>query len=310
MTAVEFDERTINNYNLIHNSNFEASDITKINEKELPDCDIVCYSPPCQAFSLAGKQLGFEDKRGVLFFDALRIIKEKKPKYALMENVKGLTQKKFNAEFKEMLLELEEAGYKNYWRVLNAKDYGIPQNRERVFVISVREDILKDFSFPEKFDSPLRLKHLLENDVDEKYYISEERFKKLLETVKEQIKPAPSGITQVTQPKFSQQRVYSSEGIAPTIAAGNLGGGKEPCKIIQIGLLDMKGNEQVRRVYDPEGLSPTLNTMQGGNRQPKIIVNDTYFDIDNDNLVLSTATEPKRNYKLRIRKLTPKECLR
>jgi DNA (cytosine-5)-methyltransferase 1 len=147
--AVENDEKTIHSYNLIHNTNFKPIDITKLNEKEVPDCDIICYSPPCQAFSQAGKQLGFEDQRGILFFDALRIIKEKKPKYALMENVKGLTQKKFQNEFAIMLDELERAGYKNYWKVLNAKDYKIPQNRERVFIISVRDDINQEFNFPE-----------------------------------------------------------------------------------------------------------------------------------------------------------------
>lgn len=127
----------------------------------------------CQAFSLAGKQMGFDDERGVLFFDALRIIKVKKPKYALMENVKGLTGKKFKEEFYTMLKKLEEAGYNNYYKVLNSKDYGIPQNRERIFIVSIRKDIDDgSFEFPEEFDNGLRLKDMLEPIVDEKYYIS------------------------------------------------------------------------------------------------------------------------------------------
>lgn len=151
-------------YNAIHNANFEPTDITELNEKDVPDCDIICYSPPCQAFSAAGKQLGFEDKRGILFFDALRIIKEKKPKYALMENVKGLTQKKFIKEFEVMLQELEQAGYKNYWKVLNARDHNVAQNRERVFVISIRNDIEQDFSFPVESELNKKIIDYLEED--------------------------------------------------------------------------------------------------------------------------------------------------
>lgn len=164
--AIEIDEKTLNAYNLIHNTNFKPRDITTVNEKELPDCDIICYSPPCQAFSFAGKQLGFEDKRGILFFDALRIIKEKMPKYCIMENVKGLTQKKFQNEFKTMSNNLEEIGYKNYWKVINAKDQGIPQNRERVFIISIRNDIQQEFEFPESISYKFTLSDILEPDAE------------------------------------------------------------------------------------------------------------------------------------------------
>jgi DNA (cytosine-5)-methyltransferase 1 len=166
VSAIEFDEKTIHSYNLLHNTNYEPTDITTLNGKELPDCDMICYSPPCQAFSCSGKQLGFDDKRGVLFFDALRIIKEKMPKYCVMENVKGLTQKKFQNEFREMLKCLEETGYKNHWKVLNAKDYGIPQNRERVFIVSIRNDIEQEFNFPDPVPLKYRLKDILELDAE------------------------------------------------------------------------------------------------------------------------------------------------
>jgi DNA-cytosine methyltransferase len=161
--AVEHDPYPITGYNAIHRTNFETIDITKLNEKDVPDCDIICYSPPCQAFSAAGKQLGFDDKRGILFFDALRIIKAKKPKYTLMENVKNLTQKKFKNEFLSMLDELEQAGYNNYWKVINALDHNVNQNRERVFVISIRKDIEQDFEFP----SPVELKNQLHTYLEE-----------------------------------------------------------------------------------------------------------------------------------------------
>ena len=164
LAAIENDEKTIHSYNLLHGSNYEPIDITDVDEKSMPDCDVICYSPPCQAFSNAGKQLGFEDKRGILFFDALRIIKEKKPKYCMMENVKGLTQKKFENEFKSMLDSLKEVGYTNYWKVINAKDYGIPQNRERVFIISIRSDIDQEFKFPEPTPLRFELKDALDED--------------------------------------------------------------------------------------------------------------------------------------------------
>ena len=117
----EFDKYPVKSYIEMFNEdeNKNIGDITKANVENLPDIDVFCYSPPCQAFSIAGKQLGFEDKRGILFFESLKIIQAKKPKYCLMENVKGLTTKKFNAEFQEMLKSLENEGYKNYWKVLN-----------------------------------------------------------------------------------------------------------------------------------------------------------------------------------------------
>lgn len=150
--AVDFDEYAVTAYNALHGTNFPVADITQLDEKTVPDCDVIFYSPPCQSWSAAGKQEGFEDHRGILFFDALRVIKEKKPKYALMENVKNLTQKKFAEEFQGMQDELVEAGYTNYWKILNARDYKIPQNRERVFLISIRNDIAESFNF--KFPEP------------------------------------------------------------------------------------------------------------------------------------------------------------
>ena len=115
-------------------------DITKVDTSKLPnDIDLVTYGFPCQDISLAGKQKGFEHEgertRSGLFFEALRIIEDCQPKIAICENVKNLTGKKFAKEFQIVLESLEEAGYKNYWKVLNAKDYGIPQNREREYLL-------------------------------------------------------------------------------------------------------------------------------------------------------------------------------
>ena len=145
--------------------------------------DLITYGFPCQDISIAGKQQGFvndsgESTRSGLFFEALRIIKELRPRYAIAENVKALTSTKFKNEFATVLSSLEDAGYNNYWRVLNAKDYGIPQNRERVFIVSIRRDVDEgDFQFPEKEPLMLRLRDMLEpaESVDEKYYLSTER---------------------------------------------------------------------------------------------------------------------------------------
>ena len=140
----------------------------------------------CQDISLAGKQKGLFNEDGTktrsgLFFDALRIIEETQPKVAIAENVKNLVGKKFKEQFEIVLDSLDKAGYNNYWQVLNAKDYGIPQNRERVFIVSIRKDIDNgEFKFPKGFELKLRLKDMLDDEVDEKYYIDNSRVEKIL----------------------------------------------------------------------------------------------------------------------------------
>lgn len=122
-------------------------DVTNINSDKIDDFDLLVYSPPCQSFSIAGKKKGLNDIRGTLFYNALEIIKAKKPKYCVMENVDNLPNK-FKDEFNEMLASLEKEGYKNYWKIINAKDF-IPQNRNRVYVVSIRDDLnINHFDFP------------------------------------------------------------------------------------------------------------------------------------------------------------------
>lgn len=176
----EIDKYASKAYSLIHNvpESLNLGDIKTIDTSILPnDIDLITYGFPCQDISLAGKQKGFEHEgevtRSGLFFEALRIIEDTKPKFAIAENVKNLTSKRFAKEFQIVLNSLESAGYSNYWKVLNAKDYGIPQNRERVFIISIRKDIDKGLKFPEPFPLELRLKDMLEDNVDEKYYLSD-----------------------------------------------------------------------------------------------------------------------------------------
>jgi DNA (cytosine-5)-methyltransferase 1 len=119
--------------------------------------------------------------RSGLFFEALRIIESTKPKVAIAENVKMLTSKKFAAEFRTVLESLDQAGYNNHWAVLNAKDYGVPQNRERVFIVSIRKDIdTGSFSFPAAFPLKVKLKNIVEDEVDEEYFVKKELTRKLV----------------------------------------------------------------------------------------------------------------------------------
>ena len=168
-------------YSLIHNipESKNYGDITKIDETKLPQVDFITYGFPCQDISFAGKQKGFVDEdgnktRSGLFFDAARIIKATRPKVAIAENVKALVQPKFKAEFKTVLESLEDIGYNNYWSVLNALDYNVPQKRERVFIVSIRKDVDTGvFEFPKKLELKKHLVDYLEKDVDDKYFLTD-----------------------------------------------------------------------------------------------------------------------------------------
>jgi len=237
---VEFDEKTSGASNAIHGTNFDPIDITDLDEKSVPDCDIIFYSPPCQTFSVAGRQLGFDDKRGVLFFDALRIIKEKQPKYAIMENVKGLTQKKFEDEFAVMLSELDAAGYNNQWQVVNAKDLNHPQNRERVFIVSIRKDIEQTFNFPTKKSLNNPLRNYLESDAD-------------------QI------ILHNIYGGFKETNARVFEGYSPTIRT-SAGGGHIPSVVLnkeaKLAIVDDTYKNREPRVYD--SYSPSIRSTRKG----------------------------------------------
>lgn len=185
----EIDKYASKSYAAIHgvDESKNLGDITKVDATQLPkDIDLITYGFPCQDISNAGKMKGLFNKDGTqtrsgLFFDALRIIKETQPKVAIAENVKMLVSKKFNEQFQIVLNSLEAAGYNNYFQVVNAKDCGIPQNRERVLIVSIRKDVdAGSFSFPKAFPLRLRLKDLLEEDVDEKFFIKAELTRKLV----------------------------------------------------------------------------------------------------------------------------------
>ena len=329
------------------NESLNLRDVRTVTAETVRDqhVDLITYGFPCQDISIAGKQRGFvndsgESTRSGLFFEALRIIKELRPRYAIAENVKALTSTKFKNEFATVLSSLEEVGYKNYWRVLNAKEYGIPQNRERVFIVSIRRDVDEgDFQFPDKEPLMLRLRDMLEpaESVDEKYYLSTER----------------EGVRRLIAELEAR---YSLPAVAKI--------GETPV-LCQIGNIAKDPNrEHIQdRIYDPSGLAPTLNTVGGGNLEPKITIDGLTRDtqkqkarvfnpsglaasliatdykeppqisvigqlkggekgrvVDRDGIGYTlTATEYKdplkiaehgNTYGVRIRKLTPRECWR
>ena len=158
-------------------------DMTKIDWEKVPDFDLLFYSTPCQSISQAGLQHGFTEGSGTrssIIWNVRDAVKVKRPKFLCLENVKAMVTEKFVGMFNLWQLELERLGYANFAQVLNAKDYGVPQNRERIFLVSIRMDGLEGLAggvryyFPKPFPLERRLKDVLEENVDEKYYLSDE----------------------------------------------------------------------------------------------------------------------------------------
>ena len=163
-------------------------DISKIDWEQVPDFDLFTYSSPCQDFSQAGKQAGGTEGSGTrssLLWECRRAILAKRPKYLLMENVAALVSQKFIRLFNAWQLELESYGYRNFAKVLNAKDYGVPQNRERIFMVSVLDESFR-YEFPKPMPLTLRLKDVLEKEVAERYYLHDSKDKRLAQIVSEQ----------------------------------------------------------------------------------------------------------------------------
>lgn len=290
----EIDKYATKSYCAIHgvDESMNLGDITKVDENSLPkDIDLITYGFPCQDISLAGKQKGmFNDDgtqtRSGLFFEALRIIEATKPKIAIAENVKNLTGKKFKEQFELVLKSLEEAGYSNYWKVLNAKDYGIPQNRERVFIISIRKDIDNGYEFPEPFPLQLRLKDMLEDEVDEKFYL--DSMKKYF--IKHSFESEEKG----NGFRFTPH-VKKNANVAKTVTT-RAGGRKENHGTV---------TAVARKVSEIELID---DTNLGFNPTPKIYTE--YAPTLRASRYGLKVKECDEMNNLKIRKLTPKECYR
>ena len=345
---VEIDKYAVKSFNAIHGTNFEPQDITKW-DKDIK-VDLIMHGSPCQDFSLAGKQAGGDKDSGTrssLMYETIRIVEKLKPKYVIWENVKNLLSKKHRHNFDAYLETMESLGYTNYYQVLNAKDYGIPQNRERVFTISIlgnekcefpakeelkttMHNLLEEnveekyylsekmtkyvtekneksnfkvfrphyageekiahtiqtsggnraddnfivFHFPPKQELKLKLKDMLEDEVDEKYYLSDKMIKYISATGTANFRNPDSKINlDIARPLTTDQNKragttnYLSEDLPSNYNLNEV--------VRKYGIFDTeKSTHQAGSVYDENGLSPTLDTMQGGYRQPCIEIKE------------------------------------
>ena len=233
----EIDKYAVQSYELLHGEVNNLGDISKIQIENVPDCDLLTFSFPCQDISIMGKKRGLEPESGTrssLLWECERIIKAKKPKYLLMENVKNLVSPTYIKWFNIWLDKLSDLGYNNYWEVLNAVDYNTPQSRERIFCVSILKENDTGFIFPKKQERKLALKDILEDEknIPSNLYMNDKPY----------------------TPRDEELCSPSSNGL------------------IWIGNLNTIHNDMVKRVYSIEGVCPTLTTMTGGYRQPKIYI--------------------------------------
>ncbi len=344
----EIDKYALMSYKAIHGDCLNYGDITKM--AEIPECEIFTWSFPCTDLSKAGQQKGLQGgTRSGFVYEVIRLLKatEIKPKVLIMENVPDLVGAKFIGEFTLIRQELEEMGYKNFWSVLNAKDYGVPQNRERVFMVSVLDNSAQ-YSFPVEQLLKTRLKDVLEENVGEKYYLSEKQIEQMrtpkfesmgIDRVK---KPTDEIINCITcmgggnrEPKIIdtticlnskvdgkqpslQDRVYDTSGLSTAITTSFMP------SIIEIGNYSPSGHN-ASRIVDIDGLAPAVmenhGTVTGVVVKDIIVYDDFNSKIRDDQKTIGTLTTnigsstPRHGYKiietnLRVRKLTPKECWR
>lgn len=281
---VEIDEYAVKSFNAIHGTDFKPQDITTWN-KDI-SVDFILHGSPCQDFSVAGKGAGGDEGSGTrssLLYETLRIVENLAPKYVIWENVKNLLSKKHRHNFDAYLKRMEALGYKNYYQVLNAKDYGIPQNRERVFTISILGG--GDFKFPEPFELTKRLKDILEDEVDEKYYISTRQLK---------------GMASTNYASYKLSKLLKDkESTADTIKARF-----EGCPQLVEQPLNLK-QKLCNRLIDEhvESEEPKIIDDMYKNREPR-----EYTEYSP--AIRSERYGLKVEKQLNIRKLTPKECWR
>lgn len=304
----EFDKYATKSYCAIHNVDVSLNlgDITKVDETKLKPFNMICGGSPCQDFSVAGKQKGsvwtckdcgheynpltvhwskrgkcpqcnssnIEKTRSSLLVEYLRVIRANKPNFGIYENVKNIVGKQFrDTTFKLFEDELHEYGYDTYWKVLNAKNYGIPQNRERAYLIFIRRDLDNgQFRFPEPFDNGIRLKDILEEKVDEKFYLTSDKVARFITN----LNTKNALLYDPCQTKREgKSREYTE--FSPTLTSRDY---KDP-RLINDNVVKQLGNistdnsswsnPQTGRIYSAEGVSPTLNTCGGGQREPKIV---------------------------------------
>jgi DNA (cytosine-5)-methyltransferase 1 len=313
---------------------------TNVYEREIPteSLDIYMTSPPCQAFSLAGKRLGKNDKRGILFFNSLEFIEKNKPRFFIFENVKGLLSDDGGRTFSEWVNFLggksvngapvlfpyaDAVEYHLYWKVLNAKHHGVPQNRERVFLIGIRDDIDNNFSFPAEEHLTKRLKDVLESEVDEKYFLSE----KMVDYLSTRSDNYNNGkINYKDENDYASTITKSSSSIDISdniirVCGAIRGRGENNEQTLELNNSDytnsittvQKDNVIVQTLYNDKRLNETIekNTLLEG----EIKMLDTYNQTIHDECPTLKARHAQNNDRklwdgYQIRRLTPRECFR
>jgi len=291
--------------------------------------DIIIGGSPCQDFSIAGLRAGVEGNKGVLIYEYIRIIEEVSPPIFIYENVKGMLSDKGGRTIKEFVEAFREMGYFCHYEVLNTKDYGVPQNRERIFLVGFKcHEHYYNFSFASKQKLETRLKDLLEDEVEEKYYLNN----KAMEYMDKE-RNGKSRWEYHANYKDGEASCLTAN-MYKGIPYGVIQETKEP-QLKQVGILDIKGNDSIKRVYAADGISPTLTTMGGGNREPKIQVPSAtskgYEEAsEGDSINLTHPRSTTRRGRVgkqvaqtldcacnqavvelwKIRKLTPRECFR
>lgn len=303
--AVEIDKYAIKSFNAIHKTNFEVQDICEWN-KNYSDIDIITHGSPCQDISVAGKQAGADvgsGTRSSLMYETIRIVGKIRPKYVLWENVKNLLSKKHKHNFDNYIETMNILGYNSYYSVLDAKDYGVPQHRERVYTVSIRKDIDNgNFKFPEKEELKLRLKDLLEDKVDEKYYLSDKMITYMIGINQKESK-FPRGERFLSNINRKEQDIANSI----TTNAGQrptdnfiINKKQQLCDYL-IENNKVKENDVIRHSYSTSRMKEwQKRNIENNNIVPTL---DTRSDC------LGVVTKTSIN-GLRIRKLTPKECWR
>lgn len=257
----------------------DTRDIKTIAVDEIPTHDLLVGGFPCQSFSIAGKRGGFDDTRGTLFFDIARILKEKQPRLCLLENVKGLLSHDNGRTFKVIISTLVELGYGVQWQVCNSKNFGVPQNRERVFIVGHLRGTPRPKVFP-----------LIGND-RENSQAGEK--------------------TELVYWKNSKEKwVDEMKKYSPTLKTHS-----DLVKRPLIKRLDVDSAHYQDRVYDQNGIAPTLPTGTGGNHQPKILQLPRGFNKGGEHSIAPTLSRNQWEYNnmlsgVRIRRLTPIECER
>lgn len=323
--AVEIDKYAIKSFNAVHGTNFEPQDITKW-DKDI-ECDLIMHGSPCQDFSVAGKGAGGDEGSGTrssLMYETLRIVEKIRPKYVIWENVKNLLSKKHIHNFEAYQAAMQRLGYNNYYQVLNAKDYGVPQNRERVFTVSIRNDGKFDsfYTFPEPFPLEKKLKDILDDEVDEKYYIKDATSL----TIGSSFDVINGGV--IGKMHDISRRAYHEDAIAPAMHTCG-GGNTEPKTVASRG----RGEDNKQHLESrKDGVTNTITSVQKDNYVAIKTANKQGYDLAQDGdaidlaypnsttrrgrvghevsktLACSDTMGTLQNY--RIRKLTPKECWR